>query len=179
MLLYIFCLVGNDCTWKRRMIVQMSPRLRRGLPSTMSCEPMFSRCTLCSLKNCSALSTFSKQWMRILPLVGLGCNIIITKCLVLDNSTQLEIVHSNEILQRESTNFYYLRKTLSYFFQASSCLRKLNRRHQTCKLSQIWARSLPINSYKVLFTSYCTSLQEQIQIVSPRSMCKKCTDDSI
>lgn len=59
-------------TWKRKMMVQMSPRMRRWLPSTMSWEPMFSRWTLCSLRNWRALSTFSKQWIRILPFVGLG-----------------------------------------------------------------------------------------------------------
>lgn len=50
----------------------MRPRMRRWLPSTMSWEPMFSRCTCFSFRNCSALSTFSRQWMRIRPLVGLG-----------------------------------------------------------------------------------------------------------
>lgn len=63
---------GLNFTWKRRMMVQMRPRMRRWLPSTMSWEPMFSRWTLCSLRNCRALSTFSKQWMRIRPLVGFG-----------------------------------------------------------------------------------------------------------
>ncbi len=61
-------------TWKRRMMVQMSPRVRRWFPSTMSWEPMFSRWTLCSFRNCRALSTFSRQWIRIRPLVGLGWN---------------------------------------------------------------------------------------------------------
>jgi len=60
-------------TWNLRMIVHISPKLRRGLPSTMSCEPMFSRWTLCSRRNCKALSTFSRQWIRILPFVGRGC----------------------------------------------------------------------------------------------------------
>lgn len=60
-------------TWKRRMIVQIRPRVRRWFPSTMSCEPMFSRWTFCSLRNCRALSTFSKQWIRMRPLVGFGC----------------------------------------------------------------------------------------------------------
>ena len=59
-------------TWKRRMMVQMRPRTRRWLPSTISWEPMFSRCTRCSLRNCRALSTFSRQWMRIFPFVGFG-----------------------------------------------------------------------------------------------------------
>lgn len=63
-------------TWKRRIMVQIRPRLSLGLPSTMSCEPIFSKCTLCSRKNCSALSTFSRQWIRILPLVGRGWNTI-------------------------------------------------------------------------------------------------------
>lgn len=61
-------------TWKRRMMVQMRPRVRRWFPSTMSWEPMFSRWTLCSLRNCRALSTFSRQWILIRPLVGLGWN---------------------------------------------------------------------------------------------------------
>nr|XP_009668605.1 PREDICTED: homeodomain-interacting protein kinase 4 [Struthio camelus australis] len=39
----------------------------------MSWEPTFSRCTRCSLRNCSALSTFSSEWIRIRPRVGLGC----------------------------------------------------------------------------------------------------------
>jgi hypothetical protein len=60
-------------TWNLRMIVHISPKLRRGLPSTISCEPMFSRWTLCSRRNCKALSTFSRQWIRILPFVGRGC----------------------------------------------------------------------------------------------------------
>lgn len=62
-----------NSTWKRRMMVQMRPRVRRWFPSTMSCEPMFSRCTFCSLRNCRALSTFSRQWIRMRPLVGRGC----------------------------------------------------------------------------------------------------------
>ena len=53
-------------------MVQMRPRMRRWLPSTMSWDPMFSRWTLCSFRNCRALSTFSKQWIRIRPLVGFG-----------------------------------------------------------------------------------------------------------
>lgn len=60
-------------TWKRRMMVQMRPRVRRWFPSTMSCEPMFSRWTFCSLRNCRALSTFSRQWIRMRPFVGFGC----------------------------------------------------------------------------------------------------------
>ena len=60
-------------TWKRRMMVQMRPRVRRWFPSTISCEPMFSRWTFCSLRNCRALSTFSRQWIRMRPLVGFGC----------------------------------------------------------------------------------------------------------
>ena len=60
-------------TWNLRMIVHISPKLSRGLPSTMSCEPMFSRWTLWSRRNCKALSTFSRQWIRILPFVGRGC----------------------------------------------------------------------------------------------------------
>ena len=66
---------GELCwlTWNLRMMVQMRPRVNLWLLSTMSCEPMFSRCTLFSFRNWSALSTFSKQWMRILPFVGLGC----------------------------------------------------------------------------------------------------------
>lgn len=59
-------------TWKRRMMVHMRPRVRRWFPSTMSWEPTFSRCTLCSFRNCRALSTFSRQWIRIRPRVGLG-----------------------------------------------------------------------------------------------------------
>ncbi|CAN7942514.1 unnamed protein product [Ixodes hexagonus] len=55
------------------MMVQMSPRVRREFPSTMSCEPRFSRWTLCSLRNVKALSTFSRQWIFILPLVGFCC----------------------------------------------------------------------------------------------------------
>ncbi len=55
------------------MMVQMRPRVRRWFPSTMSCEPMFSRWTFCSLRNCRALSTFSRQWIRMRPLVGFGC----------------------------------------------------------------------------------------------------------
>ena len=38
----------------------------------MSCEPMFSKWTRCSRRNCNALSTFSKQWIRIFPFVGRG-----------------------------------------------------------------------------------------------------------
>ena len=56
------------------MMVQMRPRVRRWFPSTMSWEPMFSRWTLCSFRNCRALSTFSRQWILIRPLVGLGWN---------------------------------------------------------------------------------------------------------
>lgn len=59
-------------TWKRRMMVQIRPRVRRWFPSTMSWEPTFSRWTLCSFRNWRALSTFSRQWMRIRPRVGLG-----------------------------------------------------------------------------------------------------------
>lgn len=62
-----FCL-----TWNRNIIVQMRPKFKLALPSTMSCDPMFSKWTRCSRKNCSALSTFSRQWIRILPLVGRG-----------------------------------------------------------------------------------------------------------
>lgn len=58
--------------WKRKIMVQINPRDNLGLPSTISCEPIFSKCTLCSLKNCKALSTFSRQCIRIFPLVGLG-----------------------------------------------------------------------------------------------------------
>jgi len=61
-------------TWNLRMMVQMRPRVRRWFPSTMSWEPMFSRWTLCSFRNCRALSTFSRQWILIRPFVGLGCN---------------------------------------------------------------------------------------------------------
>ncbi len=61
------------CTWKRRMMVQMSPSVSRWFPSTISCDPMFSRCTRCSFRNCRALSTFSRQWIRMRPFVGLGC----------------------------------------------------------------------------------------------------------
>ena len=51
----------------------MRPKVSLGLPSTMSWEPKFSKCTLCSRRrNWSALSTFSRQWILILPLVGLG-----------------------------------------------------------------------------------------------------------
>ncbi|TNN54310.1 hypothetical protein EYF80_035460 [Liparis tanakae] len=63
---------GRLFTWKRRMMVQMSPRVRRWFPSTMSWEPMFSRWTLCSFRNCRALSTFSRQWILMRPFVGLG-----------------------------------------------------------------------------------------------------------
>lgn len=52
------------------MMVQIRPRLSLGLPSTISWAPIFSSCTRWSFKNWSALSTFSKQWIRILPLVG-------------------------------------------------------------------------------------------------------------
>jgi len=38
-------------TWNRRMIVQMRPSVSRGLPSTMSWAPMFSRWTRCSFRN--------------------------------------------------------------------------------------------------------------------------------
>lgn len=55
------------------MMVHMRPRVSRGLPSTTSCDPRFSRCTCWSRRNCSPLSTFSRQWIRILPRVGLGC----------------------------------------------------------------------------------------------------------
>lgn len=55
------------------MMVQTSPRVRRWFPSTMSWEPMFSKCTFCSFKNCRALSTFSRQCIRMRPLVGFGC----------------------------------------------------------------------------------------------------------
>ena len=61
-------------TWKRKMMVQISPSVRRGFPSTISCAPMFSRCTRCSLRNINDLSTFSRQWIRILPFVGRGWN---------------------------------------------------------------------------------------------------------
>ena len=48
-------------TWNRRIMVQMSPSVRRGLPSTISWAPTFSRCTRCSLRKLRDLSTFSRQ----------------------------------------------------------------------------------------------------------------------
>lgn len=59
-------------TWNLRIMVHMRPRVSLELPSTISCAPMFSKCTRCSCKNVNALSTFSKQWILILPLVGRG-----------------------------------------------------------------------------------------------------------
>lgn len=60
-------------------MVQIRPRVRRGLPSTMSWAPMFSRWTLCSLRNVKDLSTFSRQWIRIFPFVGFGWTSQISK----------------------------------------------------------------------------------------------------
>ena len=65
---------SNVLTWNLRMMVQMRPRVSRELPSTISWAPMFSRCTRCSCRKVKALSTFSRQWILILPLVGRGCN---------------------------------------------------------------------------------------------------------
>lgn len=62
----------NVFTWNLRIMVQIRPRVSLWFPSTISWDPIFSRCTLCSFRNWRALSTFSKQWMRILPFVGLG-----------------------------------------------------------------------------------------------------------
>lgn len=53
-------------------MVHMRPNESRGFPSTISWDPIFSKCTLWSFKNCRALSTFSKQCILIFPLVGFG-----------------------------------------------------------------------------------------------------------
>lgn len=62
----------NWCTWKRRIIVQINPSVSRGFPSTMSWAPIFSKWTRISFRKVSDLSTFSKQWILILPFVGFG-----------------------------------------------------------------------------------------------------------
>ena len=59
-------------TWNLRIMVHIKPRVSLELPSTMSWAPKFSKWTFCSYKNCSALSTFSRQWILIFPFVGLG-----------------------------------------------------------------------------------------------------------
>jgi len=59
-------------TWNLRIIVHIRPSVSRGFPSTMSCAPMFSRWTRISFRKVSDLSTFSRQWILILPLVGFG-----------------------------------------------------------------------------------------------------------
>jgi len=66
----------QELTWNLRMMVQIKPRVSLGLPSTMSWAPRFSRWTRCSFRKVRDLSTFSRQWMRILPLVGRGWKII-------------------------------------------------------------------------------------------------------
>lgn len=53
-------------------MVHMRPKFKLAFPSTISWEPMFSRWTRWSRRNCNALSTFSRQWIRILPFVGRG-----------------------------------------------------------------------------------------------------------
>jgi len=55
-------------------MVHIRPSVSRGFPSTISCAPMFSRWTRISFKKVSDLSTFSRQWILILPLVGFGWN---------------------------------------------------------------------------------------------------------
>lgn len=53
--------------------LKFASQLTDGLEkSTISCAPMFSKCTRWSRRNCSALSTFSRQWILILPFVGFG-----------------------------------------------------------------------------------------------------------
>ena len=106
-------------TWNLRMIVHISPKLRRGLPSTMSYEPMFSRWILWSRSNSKALCTFSRQWIRILPFVGRCCrrqehNYTTQSTYTHDTNTSQSrhiaffLKHTNTILQKNRHLYYHM-----------------------------------------------------------------------
>ncbi|CAN7948238.1 unnamed protein product [Ixodes hexagonus] len=57
---------------KRRMMVQMRPRVILTLPSTISSAPMETSFTPLLAMKSSALFTLAILWKRILPLSGLG-----------------------------------------------------------------------------------------------------------
>lgn len=66
------CKFNNNVTWNLRMMVQIKPSVSLALPSTISCAPIFSNFTAFSPKKVRDLSTFSRQWILIFPLVGRG-----------------------------------------------------------------------------------------------------------
>lgn len=119
-------------TWNLRMIVHISPKLSRGLPSTMSCEPMFSRWTLWSRRNCKALSTFSRQWIRILPFVGRGC-----RRQEHNYTTQPMYTHTKSNLRQSHIS---QSQHISVFLKPANVILYKNRYHcNHMTLSKVWA----------------------------------------
>lgn len=59
--------LNSRLTWKCRMMVQISPSVSFGLPSTMSSARMFTSLIFLYRRKSSAIWTFCSMWKRMRP----------------------------------------------------------------------------------------------------------------